>query len=125
VLGRYDAVRRCARQAIDLVTPEMQFGLVAAISHRIPGWVALAEEAYSEVGPPLREVRVLRNAVVRKSQEFTAWSPAGLGDRVEAQRHLREALEIVVEIRAFISLLHLMPIILVVLADEAEQGLRK
>jgi hypothetical protein len=59
--------------------------------------------------------------------EYEAWSLAalagaeyGLGNRSAAQGHLLEALEIVVEIRAFIPLLHLMPIIPLVLAGEEE-----
>jgi len=61
------------------------------------------------------------------AREWLAWPLAGLGraahglgNRSAAQAHLLEALEITVDIGAFILLLHLMPIIAVVLADAGQ-----
>lgn len=49
----------------------------------------------------------------------------GLGNRKTARRYLLEALEIVIESRAFIPLMHLMPIIPVLLADEEQDAFKE
>jgi hypothetical protein len=49
----------------------------------------------------------------------------GLGNRVAAQGYLLEALEMVIELGAFVSLMRLMPIIPVLLADEEDDALKE
>ncbi len=100
---------------------------------RTLGWTALAEEQFAEAQQWLEDsVAAFRTVRELHSQEFLAWSLAalgraayGLGKRGEAKGHLLEALEIAVEIGAFLPLLHLMPIIPVVLADEEDPNLKE
>jgi tetratricopeptide (TPR) repeat protein len=94
------------------------------------GWAALGEERVAEAGQALTESVAAFRAIGARDCE--AWALAGLGraqvglgNRAEAQQHLIEALEIAVEIRAFIPLLHLMPIIPLLLADTEEPSLKE
>jgi hypothetical protein len=75
---------------------------------------------------------MLEKRVVDERQEFIAWSMAalaraalGLGDRREAYRKLLEGLETAVQIRAFIPLLHLLPIAALLQAQEDETATKE
>jgi hypothetical protein len=70
--------------------------------------------------------------MVDESQEFIAWSMAplgraalGQGDREAARRHLSEGLQIAVQIRGFIPLLHLVPIVALLLAEEDDAAAKE
>jgi tetratricopeptide (TPR) repeat protein len=89
------------------------------------GWVALAEEKYAEAHTLVQASVVTSRAI--GDGENLAWSLTalsraafGLGNRAEAQQHLCEALEIAVEIGAFIPLLYILPIVPLLLADQGE-----
>jgi tetratricopeptide (TPR) repeat protein len=90
------------------------------------GWTALAENRYADARRSLREaIAAFHKDRIAEWREYTAWALAalgraeyGVGNRGKAQQHLFEALEIVVEIRGFIPVLHLMPIITLLLAEE-------
>jgi tetratricopeptide (TPR) repeat protein len=121
--GKYAEARTHARSAL-ASTRKGGIWLFALLTGLL-GWVALAEERYAEAKNQLQQS--LAACKAHADREYEAWSLAalagaeyGLGNRAAAQGHLLEALEIVVEIRAFIPLLHLMPIIPVVLAGEDE-----
>jgi tetratricopeptide (TPR) repeat protein len=98
------------------------------------GWVALAEGDYEEAGQTPQKVMapLPESASEAESQGPRARALAvcggaarGLGNYPQARQHLVEALEIVVQIREFYTLLHVMPIIPVVLADEDDAGLKE
>jgi tetratricopeptide (TPR) repeat protein len=129
--GRYDAARNHAQYAheVEKVSQDRRF-----IPLGVLGWAALAKEACAEAAQPLNELATRMMVYTNHSiiKEYRAWALAalgradyGLGNLKKAQQHLREALEIVVEIRAFIPLLHLMPVIPVVLADEDDPRLKE
>jgi DNA-binding SARP family transcriptional activator/predicted ATPase len=131
--GRYEAARIYAEKSIALY----QVGANSypfAVSQFVLGCVALAKEDYAAALKPLRNAITAFQGMLMAyaTQECTAFSHAalgraeyGLGNRVEAERRLLEALEIVVEIRAFIPLLHLMPVIPVLLAEAQDPRLKE
>jgi tetratricopeptide (TPR) repeat protein len=94
------------------------------------GWAALAEGRYEAAREALRQSATLFQGL--RDREYEAWALAGLGwaawgldERDEAQAHLLQALGTVAEIRAFIPLLHLLPVIAAALADADEPGLHE
>jgi tetratricopeptide (TPR) repeat protein len=97
------------------------------------GWVALAEEKYAEaLAFSQRSLAFYRPERAGEPREHHAWSQAtlgralhGLGRHVEAKRELYEALQTCVEMRAFLPLMHLMPIIPVVLVDDEDAELKE
>jgi DNA-binding SARP family transcriptional activator len=128
VAGRYDAARTNAETAITLCQPGAG-SLTFVIAQGVPGWVALAENDCAAAVQHLQDAitAAQRLSSVDIAQEYTAWSLAalggaafGLGNRSEAKRHLLEALRLATEIRAFIPLLHLMPVIPVIMAGEGD-----
>jgi DNA-binding SARP family transcriptional activator/predicted ATPase len=128
--GRYDAARSNATKAITAYQVGA-WNLPFVVAHGVLGWVALAENDFAAAGQLLQDAITAAQGFSQADmvQEYTAWSLAalggaafGLGNRAEAKRHLLEALRLVTEARPFHPLLHLMPIIPMVLADE-EDGL--
>jgi DNA-binding SARP family transcriptional activator/predicted ATPase len=131
--GRYDDARAILQTHPELSHHETLFGFWAVVAHGVNGWVALAEGDYAQA----REAARIATAALQESgpffeQEYTAWSLAplaraeyGLGNAVAARGHLLQALDIAVQIRAFIPLLHLMPVIPVLLADEEDEKLKE
>jgi tetratricopeptide (TPR) repeat protein len=100
---------------------------VTGRTHGVLGWAALAEEQYAQAKQAFQDSLSAFQAL--RNREDEAWSLAGLGraahglgKQAQAQEYLLEALEIVVEIRAFIPLVHLMPTIPVLLADADAQS---
>jgi predicted ATPase/DNA-binding SARP family transcriptional activator len=125
---RYEEARSQASSAL-IVGRRIRDTFLVGRSHGILGWVALAKGSYSEAEHSF--VASLLAWQQEEDREYEAWARAGLGlaahglgNRIQAQQHLFEALQIVVEIRAFIPLLHLMPVIPVVLADEEKRSLK-
>jgi len=99
-------------------------------SHGILGWIALAEQRYAEAERRLTES--LEAWREQNDQEYQAWALAGLGATAqalkrpaEARRTLLAALEIVTDIRAFIPLLHLIPVIPALLIEEDAPSLKE
>ncbi|UCC64798.1 MAG: tetratricopeptide repeat protein, partial [Anaerolineae bacterium] len=126
--GRIEEARRLAQivlaQAHDAFDPRE----VAARSHRVLGWAALAEENYGEAQRWLQKgAAAYRETAGEWGDEYLALTLValgraeyGLGDRTEAQAHLVEVLEIVLRIRAYIPLLFAMPIAPLLLVDTGE-----
>jgi tetratricopeptide (TPR) repeat protein len=125
--GRYQEARALARTALTLVDSDV-LGTDTAQAHRVLGWVALAREANVEAQEWLAESVAGHREV--KSQFAREWlavtlpaaarAAIGLSNPAEAQAYLVEALEIVLEIGAYIPLLFLLPIVPVLLADVGE-----
>jgi tetratricopeptide (TPR) repeat protein len=95
--------------------------------------VAAAEGDYEGARKELQESIATWQGAGRPDmvQHNTTWALAGLGraeygrgNRDQAQQRLLEALEIAVELRTLIPLLHLVPIVALVLADAEEAGLK-
>ena len=91
--------------------------------------MALAQERYGPATQSLEES--LKSWRIEGDREYEAWALTGLGraaygsgNEVKAQAHLLEGLEIVVEIRAFIMLLHLMPVIPLLLVESDQPNLK-
>jgi hypothetical protein len=94
------------------------------------GWVTLAGGEYAEASRLLSRILTNAKGPAAPPRQLKAWilsalgrAELGLGNREEAQEHLYEALEIVIEIRAFIRLMHLIPLIAVGLADAGDARL--
>jgi predicted ATPase/DNA-binding SARP family transcriptional activator len=125
-VGRYDTARMRALESLELNPHEEPYGMACVVPRWVLGWAALADGAYAQASQPLRQaIAALRKGMVDEVQEFIAWSMAplgraalGLGDREAARRHLSEGLQIAVQIRGFIPLLHLMPVITLLLAEQ-------
>jgi tetratricopeptide (TPR) repeat protein len=122
--GRYEAARRHARSAIS----QCQGGtanqsLVKAKG--LLGWVALAIDDREAAERLLEEAITAASGIHAPDlvQKNTAWllgamggAAFRLGKRSEAKQHILEALRLATEFRAFIPLVHLMPVIPLVLA---------
>jgi predicted ATPase/DNA-binding SARP family transcriptional activator len=121
-LGKYEEARAMAKKATE---QKVSHPFMIGPAQRALGWVALVEEKYAEAHLLLQGSVATIRAVAER--EMLAWSLAalgrasfGLGNHSEAQQHLYEALEIAVEIGAFIPLLYTMPIVSLLLADQGE-----
>jgi tetratricopeptide (TPR) repeat protein len=133
--GRYNAAGSYARECISLYhSSGANYPVWLGTSQGVLGWVAVASKEYEKAIQTMRE----SIATFQKLDQWyivpeqTAWSLAalgraelGLGNRVEAQRHLTKGLELSVEIRAFIPLLHLMPVITLLLAEEDDASAKE
>jgi len=92
------------------------------------GWLALVQQDLAIARENLRKyVEHNRQFNTSEAQEWTAIHQATLsraewrlGQRATARQHLWEALAVAVNIRAFITLLHVLPIIPVLLAGEED-----
>jgi tetratricopeptide (TPR) repeat protein len=134
--GRYDAARTYAQRGISLYQRSgTKMSLTClGLPKGLLGWVAVAKGGFRDAVQPLQESITTFQEIHYwyLSEEFVAWVLAalgraelGLGNRAKARQHLLQALEIVVEIRAYIPLLHLMPIIPVLLAEEEDLRLKE
>ena len=134
-VGQYDQARRQAEAALALGPQPWTWLLIppyqAAHSYRVLGWVAMAEESYAEAQELLHK-SVENYKEGTPDEENLAWSLAalgraeyGLGNKEVAWESLLSALETTVRMRAFVPLLHLVPIIAVVLSEEEDSGLRE
>lgn len=120
--GRGERERACevARQRVELDPLDEE-------AHGVLGWAALAEGRYEAAREALRQNVALFQGLRDREYEALAGlgrAALGLGERHKAQKHLLQALGTVVEIGAFIPLLHLLPIIAAALADADEPGLQ-
>jgi tetratricopeptide (TPR) repeat protein len=101
-----------------------------AQAHGVLGWAALAERRYREATQELVEsVAAFREVGDR---EHEAWALAGLGCAAhgsgklsEVRTYLLTALATVVEIGAFVPLLHLLPVIAVALVNVEDSTLKE
>jgi predicted ATPase/DNA-binding SARP family transcriptional activator/Tfp pilus assembly protein PilF len=127
-VGKYTAARTYAEKSIavfqDRANPE-----AFTTAQLVLGWAALAEGQYEEAEPPLQtSIAVSHTSTLRKTEAeaLAALGRAahGLGGPEEAHAHFFEALEIVVEIRLFIPLLQVLPMIAVVLVDADDPHLK-
>jgi len=128
--GQYEAGRALVGEI------EVDEGTLPATQHliwRLLGWTALAEEQHAEALVALQRSVALCCALPGWiAPEWHAWTRAplgrtlhGLGRHGEAQQELHVALQTCVEIRAFLPLMHLMPIIPVLLADAGDVVLKE
>jgi tetratricopeptide (TPR) repeat protein len=127
-VGRYARARSGAQRAL-AGAQETENPWLLGRSHGILGWVMLAEREYTGAERSLLES--LQAWRENNDAEYEAWALAalgasahGLGRAAEARRYVMEALEIVTRIRAFIPLLHLMPVVSLVLVDEDAPSLK-
>jgi predicted ATPase/DNA-binding SARP family transcriptional activator len=94
------------------------------------GWVALAKQRYAQALAPLKESITAFESI--EDQEYVAWSLAALGrttyslgNQAEGHSYLLQALQTAVKIGAFMPLMHLMPIISALLADDEDDVLKE
>jgi tetratricopeptide (TPR) repeat protein len=128
-VGKYDEARTEAQKVLSAADGPRS-SLLLGRSHGILGWAALAQESYGRATRSLEES--LKSWRIGGDREYEAWALVGLGraaygsgDGAMARTHLLKALEIVVEIRAFIMLLHLMPVISLLLVESDEPSLKE
>jgi tetratricopeptide (TPR) repeat protein len=121
-LGRYEEARA---QAQTVTTQTVSRPYLLGVAQRALGWVALVEEKYTEAQQWMQESvasirRIGQREWIARSLAALGRASYALGNRSEAQQYLYEALEIAVEIGAFIPLLDIMPIVSLLLADQGE-----
>jgi tetratricopeptide (TPR) repeat protein len=121
-LGRYEEARA---QAEMVTTQAVSHPYQLGTTQRALGWVALVEEKYTEAQQWIQESlasfrRIGKREWIARSLAALGRASFGLGNRSKAQQHLYEALEIAVEIGAFIPLQYIMPIVSLLLADQGE-----
>jgi tetratricopeptide (TPR) repeat protein len=121
-VGRYDTAQTYAQESIAQY-PGGTSHTHLDIAQAALGWTALSTKDYEGAERVLKESIANARAVTNRVSE--AWSLTalggvafGLGRREEAHALLLEALELLIESRAFAMLLHLLPIVTVVLADD-------
>ena len=102
---------------------------ITARFYRVLGWAALAEEAYTEAQEWLeKSINIYRTLEHYLTREWMTFSLAALGraacgrgDQEAARAHLVEGLRIALDMKNFIPLLFVMPIIPLVLADQGQK----
>jgi predicted ATPase/rubrerythrin len=128
--GRYGAARELAREMVE----KQEHELDEPAARRFLGWIALAEERHGEALRACRRSLELTQNLFYPSlrREWQAWTHAplglalhGLGRQAEAREDLYEALGTCVEMRAFLPLMHLVPVISVLLAGEQDPHLKE
>jgi predicted ATPase/class 3 adenylate cyclase len=126
-VGRYVEARLQAES--DLATaPEIDIPWFPATAQEALGCVMLGEKQHAEAQRLLLDCGTARRKLRMRepgSLALLGLAEYGLGNRITARRYLLEALEIVIESRAFIPLMHLMPIIPVLLADEEQDAFKE
>jgi tetratricopeptide (TPR) repeat protein len=138
--GAYQEARSNAETAlatareIGIRTYPVDVGPVLSVTLAVLGWLALLDGAYQEAralcSDSLAAYRVVRMPPL--NQELVAWSRVGLGlalngleDKAAARSQLYQALREAREVRAFVPLLHLLPTIPLLLADEGADALQE
>jgi predicted ATPase/DNA-binding SARP family transcriptional activator len=125
--GQYGAARAHAQRALgaDL---EVHDPFILGRAYGVIGWSELAEGRYGEAVQSLEDSVAAFRAY--NDQEYVAWSLTALGlalcrlgEREQAHLRLLEALQITVTMRAFIPLLHLMPVFSRALAETDDSRL--
>jgi tetratricopeptide (TPR) repeat protein len=120
--GRYEDVRAVLKDEL-----AAKWHPMSHVPVRLLAWTNLAGGKYTEaMALAQRGVDLCHTAQAWQNRnEWRAWAQAPLGlalhylgREAEAKRELYEALQTCVEIRAFLPLMHLMPVIPVVLASE-------
>jgi tetratricopeptide (TPR) repeat protein len=129
-VGRYDKARVQVESTLAMARDKDYRRLTANCQETL-ACVMLGEEQHGEAQQLLLKCVTARRAE-RLDEDQVAGSLAllgravyGLGNRAEAQGYLLEALEMVIELGAFVSLMRLMPIIPVLLADEEDDALKE
>ena len=126
--GQYEAGRAQA----GMVTDAAGGGYNLAWPLRLLSWAALAREDYAEALALSQQSLESCQTLTSLKREWVAWSQAslgpalhGLGRHNEAKQVLFQALQTCVEMRAFLPLMHLMPIIPVVLVEDEDDRLKE
>ncbi len=138
-MGRYETARSLITRAFSLLEDKEALRFFRPIFHApygSVGWIALVENDFEAARENLREqINFFRSmsmerdgsvgrewrAIYMATLSLAEWR---LGDKTAARRHLTESLATAVEIRAFITLLHVLAILPLMLADE-EDGQKK
>ncbi len=125
--AHYSEARAQARRVLEAVRGAQE-PRVVGLSQGVLGWSRVAEGRYGEAVGSLEDG--VAAFLSYNDQEYVAWSLAGLGlalhrlgEHERARRRLFESLKITVEMRAFIPLLHLMPVVSLVVAEADDSRL--
>jgi tetratricopeptide (TPR) repeat protein len=127
--GRYDAARQYAKEAISIYQAGSN-NIVYVFAKGMLGWAAVAQKDYESAIQALQQAITATREMLLADMvgEYKAWSLSGLGTaafglrkRADAKQHVSEALEIAIEFRAFLPLVFVMPVIPLVMADEAHR----
>jgi tetratricopeptide (TPR) repeat protein len=127
--GHYREARNLVQMAFSVARHAFDPREIAARFHRVLGWAALAEEAYAEAQEWLEKsvgtYRTLEHYLAKEWMSFSlaalGRAACGLGDLEAAQAYLVEGLRIALEMKNFIPLLSVMPIIPLLLADRGQK----
>jgi tetratricopeptide (TPR) repeat protein len=123
-LGRYEQAWALGQMGCTL-SREIGYRWGMGVSLRLLGCVMLAEEAYATARGLLQEsVVVLQETGEWNSVALTlavlGLAARGLGQSLQAQQHLSEALRTTTEIGAFLPLVRVLPAMALLLADRGE-----
>ncbi|UCC62353.1 MAG: tetratricopeptide repeat protein, partial [Anaerolineae bacterium] len=124
-LGRYEQARAQGQLSLTL-SQEIGYRYMIGVALQVLGWVALAVEAYAEAQGLLQESVAVRRERGQRGELSVAlaclgYAARGLGQLPQAGQHLFEALQTAAEIRAFGALMHALPAIALLLADQGEK----
>jgi predicted ATPase/DNA-binding SARP family transcriptional activator len=123
--GRYEAAQRQAQRNLALGR-EIDHMLVMGLSLAILGQVALAEEAYVEAHHHFQECAAFFRAVgslnnVDQALACLGYAARGLGQRAQAQQYVFETVKGASERHDFLPLIHALPGIALLMADQGEK----
>jgi tetratricopeptide (TPR) repeat protein len=123
-LGRYESARSRAQATLDIARQDgVQWGI--AFSLLVLAALALIDGAYEEAQRLAHECATLSRAAGMPSNQ--GWAAAclgfaarGRGDPVQAQTCFCEALQVAIEVQAFVPLAHALSGIALLLADQGQ-----
>ncbi len=127
--GNYREAHNLAQMAFSVARHAFDPREITARFYRVLGWTALVEQAYAEAQEWLeKSVKIYRTVEHYLAKEWMTFSLAalgraacGLGDLEAAQSHLVEGLRIALDMKNFIPLLFVMPIISLFVADRGQK----
>jgi tetratricopeptide (TPR) repeat protein len=124
--GGYEDAQRLAQQLLDLATETGEWSVAdAARAHHLSGMLALAEETYVEAQEQLREsVTAYREYGLPNERVMVladaAIAACGHSQPEMARQYLHEALQTTIEAQIVMSLIHIVPIVGLFLANAGE-----
>jgi tetratricopeptide (TPR) repeat protein len=123
-LGEVDEASALTEAGLDVARETDDAGKMG-FAQLIRGWVALAQGAYLEALERLQKSSDLSRAVVARDQvgevfALQAYAARGLGQPLQAQRHLRAAIQVTDGLERFWPLLLALPVVALLRADEGE-----
>jgi predicted ATPase/DNA-binding SARP family transcriptional activator len=124
-LGRYEQAHVQGQLSLTLAR-EIGYRYVIGAALLVLGWVALAEEAYTEAQGLLQESAAVRRESGQQDELGVAfaslgYAARGLGNIPQARQHLSKALRVTADTGARWPLMYALPAIALLLADQGQK----